>query len=1019
MRKETPLLFGDFQLDPKNECLWRDDQIVKLTPKAFAVLTCLAEQPGQLVTKDDLWQTVWPDIAVTDAALTMCMSEIRKALRDPAKTPRFIETVHRRGYRFLPTVTTQPVRRLEQFGVQSRPKSEPRTPNSELRDSPLVGRESELAQLHNWLDKTLSGERQLVFVTGEAGIGKTTVVEVFLQSLESRVQRLTSANQSLYRSTIQTLDLSIGHGQCIEHFGAGEAYLPILAALGQVGREARGQHFVEMLDQYAPTWLVQMPALLKPADFEGLQRRTVGATRTRMLREMAEAVEVLTSEQPLVLVLEDLHWSDPSTLELLSFVARRRQPARLLVLGTYRPVEVLANGHPLRAVTQELQLHRQSEELPLGFLTEEHVAEYLTVRFTEGAYCNTPLPKLATTIHRRTEGNPLFMVNIVDNLLMQGAVDSQQIENSTPTTIRQMIERQFDHVHPAEQRILEVASVAGVEFSAAAVAAGTNVEVVEVETHCAELARREQFLWRSGQSRWPDGIVAERYRFQHALYQEVIYDRVPASQKAQWHRRIGERFETAYGEQAKEIAAELAVHFERGRDYRRAVHYLQQAGQRAAQRSAHAEAVAHLTRGLELLKTLPDTPERTPQELMLQSALGRALMATKGYAAPEVGKVYARAQDLCSRVGETPQLVPVLWGLFAFYIVRGELQTANELGKQILRIAQSAQDPALLLEAHHLLGQVLYFLGELLPARERLEQGIALYDPQQHHSHAFLYGHDPGVACRGYAAFVLWYLGYPDQAVQRSHEALTLAQGLSHPYSLAYARLVATRLHQLRQEGQTTQEWAEALISLSAEQGFAFFLVMGTILRGGALAGQGQVEEGIAQIRQGLTAFSATGAAYTRAHFLALLAEAHGRIGHAEEGLTLLTEALAVVDKTGERYYEAELHRLKGELTLQQANQKAKGKRQKKLSVISSQLSVPSPQSEAEACFLKAIEVSRHQQAKSLELRAVVSLSRLWQQQGKAKQAHKMLSEIYNWFTEGFETKDLQEAKALLEELSR
>jgi predicted ATPase len=359
----------------------------------------------------------------------------------------------------------------------------------------------------------------------------------------------------------------------------------------------------------------------------------------------------------------------------------------------------------------------------------------------------------------------------------------------------------------------------------------------------------------------------------------------------------------------------------------------------------------------------------------------------------------------------------VLHGLYRFYYVRAELKTAHELGEQCLRLAQSVQDPGLLLEAHRPLGLTSFNLGELATAREHLEQAIALYDPQQHRSHASLYGQDPGVICWSNGALVWWSLGYPDQALERSHEVLRLAQGLSHPLDLAYALHCAAGLHQCRREGQATQERAEELIALSREQGFPYWLAIGTIYRGWALAEQGQGEEGIAQVRQGLAAYRATGSELFRPYHLAQLAGAYGKVGQAEEGLSALAEALTLINKTGERWCEAELYRLKGELMLQ------------KLSVASRQLSVSNPQSltpntqhptpstQAEACFWKAVEIARKQQAKSLELRAVVSLSRLWQSQGKKKGAHEMLAEIYGWFTEGFDTKDLQEAKALLAQL--
>jgi len=445
----------------------------------------------------------------------------------------------------------------------------------------------------------------------------------------------------------------------------------------------------------------------------------------------------------------------------------------------------------------------------------------------------------------------------------------------------------------------------------------------------------------------------------------------------------------------------VAQHYTEAGLSTQAIPYWYRAGQRASQRSANAEAISHLTTGLKLLQTLPDTPERAQQELTLQIAVGTALMATKGFAAPEVERVYARALELCRQVGDTPQLFPALWGSWGFYNVRGELQTARELAARLLSLAQSAQDAALLLEAHHALWVTSWFCGELTAARTHSEQGIALYDRQQHHSLTLLYGgHDPGVCCRNGGTLVLWLLGYPDQAYTRSQEALALARELSHPSSLAEALTDTTWFFQFRREEQIFHEQAEALIVLSEEQGFSYSLAQGTLLQGWALVWQGQGEEGIARIRRGLTALRTTGTEALRPYYLALLAEAYGKVGQPVEGLSALTEALeAVNNNRGARFYEAELHRLKGELLLQ------------------STVSNPQTEAEAEVCFHKAIEIAQRQQAKSLELRTVMSLSRLWQQQGKRENAHTMLAEIYGWFTEGFDTKDLQEAKTLLEEL--
>ena len=488
------------------------------------------------------------------------------------------------------------------------------------------------------------------------------------------------------------------------------------------------------------------------------------------------------------------------------------------------------------------------------------------------------------------------------------------------------------------------------------------------------------------------------YVFKHALIQDAAYQSLLKSTRQHYHQRIAQVLAAQFPQTAETQPELLAHHCTEAGLIAQALPYWQHAGERAIQRSAHVEAIGHLTKGLELVKTLPDNPQRIGQELRLQITLAPELMATKGFGAPEVEQIYARAHELCQQVGETPQLFPVLWGLWLFYYNRAEYQTARELGEQLLRLAQHVLDPALLLQAHHALGPTLFSLGEFAPAQGHLEQGRALYDPQQHRSHAFLYGgHDPGICCRAHTAWVLWCLGYPDQALQRSHEALTLAQELSHPHSLVRALFFAAALHEFRQEGEAAQERAEATMALSHHQGFASSLARGAVLRGWALAIQGQGVEGVAEIRQALGAYRATGAEQERPHHLALLAEAYGKAGQAEEGLRVLAEALAAVDQTGERWWEAELHRLKGELLLWQA-------------VLN--------EHQAEACFHQALDIARHQQAKSLELRAATSLSRLWQQQGKCIEARELLAPVYDWFTEGFDTADLQEAKALLDELA-
>ena len=988
MQGEQRLSFGPYRLNATTGQLWRGKQVVKLTPKALAVLRHFVERPGQVVTKEELFRAAWPGTIVSDAALSYSIRELRRALRDDAKDSRYIETVHRRGFRFIAPLTTSPV---PVHSLRSQVHSLHAAIYHPSAAIGMVGRGADLSQLHHWFANALGGDRQLIFVTGEPGIGKTTLVEAFLAQVADE-------------GTIW-----IGRGQCIEHYGEGEGYLPLLEALGRLCRGRDGQQVCTILEQYAPTWLIQMPSLLTTKTVETLQRKVAGATRGRMLRELAEALEALSAERALILCVEDLQWSDYSTLDVLTLLGRRHDWARLLMFVTYRPVDVLVRKHPLQRIKHELHLHGHCQELVLDFLSEAAVTEYLARRFPVGAQQAALLHKLAHLIHQRTDGNPLFMVNLVDHLLSQGVLveaDGQWILTGeggavagVPESLRQMIEQRCAQVEAAERTVLEVASVAGVGFPAATVAAGIETTVEAVEEHCAALARRELFLRVKGTADWPDGTRATRYGFLHALYQEVLYDRMSASRRTRLHQQIGERIEAAYGARAEEIVTELALHFERGRDYPRAVLYHRRAAEQAIRRSAYPEAIHHLRKGLTLLKTCPDTPERPQQELTLLMRLGMSLAATVGYGAPEVEQVYVRARALCEQVQEFPQLLSALQGLCVGFLERAQYQTARDVAEQMLTLAHRGPNPNSLLTAELMMGAVLHLVGELALAREHLERSTVPRPFEMRKGfnfyHCQMYG-------RCYTANTLWMLGYPDQPVQKIDEALRLAQELGSPFVLAEALGDAALVHLLRKEGQRAQVRAEQCLALSTEHAFVSHRALATERRGEALAQQGRVEEGVALMREGLAAYQAIGATIARSNYLTRLAEAYGKVGWAAEGLSLLTEALTHVDKTGERFYEAELYRVKGELTLQSR-------------VQGPQFTV---EEKAEGCFLKAIEVARQQHAKSWELRATTSLARLWQSQGRKAEAWPMLGEIYGWFTEGFDTKDLQDAKTLLQELA-
>jgi DNA-binding winged helix-turn-helix (wHTH) protein/predicted ATPase len=973
------MLFPPFWLDPVTQELWHETERVALRPKPFAVLHYLVTHAGQVVTRAALVQAVWPETSVSEEVLRGYIRDLRAVLGDDAQAPRFIETLPRRGYRFIGHV-----RRPEATANSPQDEGGDPAPGALLEPSPrLVGREAEHHHLHGWLAKARRGARQFVFVTGEPGIGKTTLVDAFLAQ------------------AVASGDVWVGRGQCVEHYGVGEAYMPLLDALARLCRQPGGARLLEILGQYAPAWLVQLPALCSAAALDALQRRVHGTARERMLRELAEALEALTTEMPLVLVLEDLHWSDYATLDCLAVLARRRERARLLVLGTYRPADVLVRGHPLRALTQELHGHGQCVELPLGGLPAPAVCAYLAERFQPSVLP----PALGGVLHQRTDGHPLFMVQVVDDWVRQGVlvapagrpwqlgVPVEDVTARLPASARQLIEGQLSQLPLPEQRVLEVASVAGAEFFSAAVAAGAAEPCEHVEAQCDALAQRGHFLRARGTEVLPDGTVTGRYGFVHALEQQVVYERLAAARRLRLHRRLGAWEEAAYGPRVHARAAALAMHFERGQDYPRAVQYLWHAAENASRRHAPQEAIALLTKGLALLQAVPDTPARAQQELALSLSLGPALVMTQGYAAPAVAHAYYRAQALCQQLGESPQLGLALAGLFRFYYMRAEFPAARDLGAQMLRLAQRTSDPEGLLIAHSMLGPPCLSLGELGAAHEHLAQGIALYDMQQHRGLALRYGDDPGVTCRSLAALVLWCRGYPDQALQSNHAALALAQALATPYTLAFALSFTAWIHTRRREGRAAQTYSEALTTLATAHGFQFWTAEGTILRGWALTAQGQHAEGLAQMHQGLAAYQATGAEMGRPSHLALLAEAYGNGGQPAEGLTVLAQAFTAVDTTRERLYEAELHRLRGELWRHHGL----------------------AESAVEACFRQALALARRQGAKALELRAAVSLSRLWQSQGQRAEARQLLAEVYGWFTEGFDTADLQEAKALLE----
>ena len=845
----------------------------------------------------------------------------------------------------------------------------------------FAGRKKSIAALMEAYDKAKSGSGQVVGIVGEAGVGKSRLL------IEAR-------------NKLAMEDYTYLEGRCL-HYGGSMAYLPIhdiLKSYFEIKEEDQGDiinkkladkilQFDERLKGALPPFQELLSLKIEDGNYLHLEP---AAKKIRTFEAIRDLLVCESQNKPLVFVVEDLHWIDSLSEEFLSYLIDWLAGTHILLILLYRP-----------EYTHRWGSKSYYSKIGVDQLTIKNSAQ-LVQNILEGGEV---VPKLRELILNRAGGNPLFVEELAHSLLENGSIQRQDQQYvlakqasdiEVPDTIQGIIAARIDRTEESLKQIMKVASVIGREFAYRILQTIMGMRE-ELKSALINLQGLE-FIYEK--SLFPE----LEYIFKHALTQEVAYNSLLKKRRKEIHERIGVAIEKIYQDRLEEYYELLAYHYMKSENKQKAVEYLNLSGQQAVQRSANAEAVSHLTSALELLKTLPDTPERTQQELTLQITLGTSLAAMKGHGAAEVERVYTRARELCQQVGEILQLSPVLFGLWRFYNFRSELQTARELAEELMSLARNAQDPALLQQAHRALGAALFYHGEFGPSQAHLEQAIAISDSQQHGSLAFHYGIVSRVYCLTLAAYALWLLGYPEQALKKREEALILAQGLSHPYSLAFALSHGALLYQYRREVQAAQEQAEAAIVVCTEQGFPYWLAMGTILRGWAIAEQGQEEEGIAQMRQGLAAYRATGAELRRPDYISLLAEAYGKEGQAEEGLNLLAQALNTVNKTGERWYEAELFRLKGEFLLKSEIQAPQSEIEKF--------------SEVETCFRQAIDITRRQSAKSLELRAVMSLSRLWQQQGKNAQARHKLAEIYGWFTEGFDTPDLKEAKALLEEIS-
>ena len=662
--------FPPFRLDIVNQCLWRQgttgtDERILLTPKAFSLLRYLVEHPGRLVTHAELLDALWPRTHVQPEVVKSHIFEVRTALGDDSRKPIFIETLPRRGYRFIPPVGE---------GASGGPVLSPAAaPNR------LVGRDRALAELRECLRKMLKGERQIVFVTGEPGIGKTAVVDAFTR-----------------RAAAEAPDVRIALGQCIEGYGSKEAYYPMLEAVAGLCRGNGGDSVVQILAAEAPTWLVQFPALLTPDRGETLQREILGATRERMLREIGDALEAIASRRPLVIVFEDLQWVDYSTVDLISVLARRRATATLMLIATFRDEDIALSDHPLRGLKQDLRSRQLCHEVALEPLGEAHVAEYLVAEAS-----GSPLPQgLAALVYRHSEGNPLFMVAALDHMTgrrliarddngWQLGVPLNEIDLAVPESLREMIEAQVERLSPEEQRVLEVASLTqSRSFSTIARAAAVDAEPDRFEEVCERLSRRTRLLRRAASEEFPDGTVSPSYEFAHVLYREMLYSRIAPGRRARLHRQAAEWAEARFSERLSEAAPFLAHHFEHGLDWARAVRYLRVAADTAGRRYAPREAAALLQHALELSAKLPDAERATNETGVLEQLAAMYVVSFDMRAVETYETLAARAASYGLLDLEVKALIDMAYPLSWI-----DAERSLEVVDRALRLSAQQSDP--------------------------------------------------------------------------------------------------------------------------------------------------------------------------------------------------------------------------------------------------------------------------------------------------------------------------------------
>jgi DNA-binding winged helix-turn-helix (wHTH) protein/tetratricopeptide (TPR) repeat protein len=919
--------FEDFELDSELYELRRNGRRIPVEPQVFDVIMYLLRRRDRVVSKEELFENIWKTRFVTESALTSRIKAARRALDDAGREQRLIGTVHGRGYRFLGRVEVS----------DFRPPSDRKRMVPEQTGAArfMVGREPELRRLHQLLAESVNGSRRTVVLTGEAGIGKTTTIQAFLHN------------------ALNDHDVLVAGGQCLEHQGPSEPYMPLFDALDRLCRSNKELNLLKTLARCGPNWLIEMPWLVDDDELAKLTHRTVGNTRSRMLRELVETFTAISEIRPIMLVLEDLQWSDPSTLDALNALVRSPVAARLLILLSCRTSELGDPGRPAAALLNALQLHGLCEDLALPRLTEGEVDEYLHKRLPR---INLPEGS-GRFIHARTDGNPLFMEIVLNDFTAEADLRESdvltlapaQLPTKVPETLRRMIEKRLATMTGRKHDVLEAAAVAGIDASPSLIARAIDAAEEEVEVVCYELSRTDHFLRLDERV---EGSASAGFAFAHGLYQEVIYAQMPSARRARLHGAVGRALEASYGSRIAERAGEVAFHYSRAGEALPAVKYLQMAAGQALRRYAYKEAIGQLTSALRLVEDI-EPESRVELEIALRDMLALALIMVEGWSHPETELELKKALELSEKLGDPDRQSLLLYHLAAVYENCGEHAKSKEVLERRLLLQPHFMDSTSLLESHELLACSLFHKGEFAESLDHADKGSTLYDPQRHLALlAAAVGENLGVSCHSWAALDLWYLGYPERARHRMAAALELANDPSHAYCLGRTEERAAVLHQLLFEPEKTLERAATAIDLATQQGHEVCVAAAHILRGWGRAALGEVDAGLVELRAALESYKASGSRIGLPYFLGLLADASLRAATPKDALAVTDEALSIVGDRGFSH-EAELRRLRG-LALVRLDQEDRGL----------------------ASLRRAVDVARRQKAFSLEIRALESLAK-------------------------------------------